>query len=115
MARHRCHLSVVTAGAIAEDRRQPTHRPGARVPDVIRRVHVAEEHEPRRHLRDPLPEGGASHELHLVLVVVGRIEDTVGWAVADEHVETLRDLVPETVDRAAILHVGPVPVPRAER
>ena len=115
MARHRRHPAVIAARAVAEDRRQAAHRPGARVPDVIRRVDMTEEHEPWWGLGNPLPEGRTTHELHLVVVIVGRVEDAIRWTVGDEHVETIRDLIPETVDRATILHVGPVPVPRTER
>ena len=86
VARHRSHPAVIAAGAVAEDRQQATHRPGTRIPDVIRRVHMTEEHEPWRHLGNTLPEGTATHELHLVMVVVGRIEDTVRGTVCDEHV-----------------------------
>ena len=114
MARHRCHPAVVAAGAVAEDRRQAAHRPSSSVPDVVRRVHVTEEHEPWRHLGDAFAQGRTAHELDLVVVVVGRVEDTVRGTVGDQDVKPLRDGVPEPVDGAAVAHVGPVTVARRE-
>ena len=115
MARHRAHPPIIAAGPIAEDRRKTAHCPGARVPDVIRRVDVAKQHVPWWDLHQPLPEGAAAHQLHLIMVVIGRIKDPIRRAVGDEHVETVWDLIPEAVDRAAILHVGPIPISRCER
>lgn len=114
MARHRAHPPIIAAGPVTEDRRQAAHRPRARVADVVGGVDVPEQHEPGRHLRHPLPEGAATHELDLVLVIVGRVEDAVGRTVGDEDVKPLRNLVPEPVDRAAVAHVGPVTVARRE-
>ena len=61
-------------------------------------------------LRHPLSKGRASDELNLIVVVVGRIKDTVRGTVGDEDVEALRDVVPDPVDRPTVLHIGPVTV-----
>ena len=110
MARHHTHSTVIAAGPIAEDRGHAGHRPRSRIADVISRVDVAEEHETGWDLDDTLPERTATHELHLVVMGVSGIEDTVGRAVRDQDVEPLRNLVPEPVDRPAVLHVRPVTV-----
>lgn len=114
MACHLCHPAVIAAGAVAEDRRQPAHCPGACVPDVMGAVHVTKEHEPWWHLGNTLPEGAATNKFHLVVMVVSCVKDTVRGTVGDEHVERLRDVVPETVDCAAVLHVGPPTVSGSE-
>jgi hypothetical protein len=46
-------------------------------------VDVTEEHETGRDLGNPLAESGAAHELHLVVVVIGGIEDTIRGTVCD--------------------------------
>ena len=114
MARHDAHLPVVATRSVAEDSRQSAHRPRARVPDVVGRVDVTEEHEPGWDLGDSLPKSAAAHQLHLVVVIVCRVEDPVGWTMGDEDVEALRDGVPDPVDGAAVPHVGPVTVARGE-
>jgi hypothetical protein len=110
VARHHTHSTVVTAGPIAEDCGHAGHRPRSCIADVISRVDMPEEHEPGWDLGDTLPERTAAHELHLVVLGIGGIEDTVGWAVRDQDVEPLRNLIPEPVDRPTVLHVGPVTV-----
>ena len=86
MTGHDAHLAVIAAGSVAKDRREATHCPRSRVPDVIRRVDVTEQHEAGLRLQDALPQSAASHQLHLVALTVGRVEDTVGRAVSDEDV-----------------------------
>ncbi len=110
MARHRAHPPIVAAGPIAEDCQKTVDGSGAGIPDVLGGVNMPEEHEPWVGLGNTLPEGRAAHQLHLVVVVVGCIEDSVGWTMGDEDVETLRDVVPDPVDRPTILHIGPVTV-----
>ena len=110
MARHHTHSTVIAAGPIAEDRGHAGHRPRSRIADVISRVDVAEEHETGWDLDDTLPERTATHELHLVVMGVSGIEDTVGGTVRDQNIEPLRNLIPEPVDRPTVLHVGPIPV-----
>ena len=108
------HLPVITARTVAEDSGNASHCSRSRVPDIVGRVDVTEEHETGRDLGDPLAESRASYELHLVVVVVGGIENTIRRTVGDQDVEALRDVVPDPVDGAAILHVGPVTVARGE-
>lgn len=110
VARHHTHPSVITAGPVAEGRRELAHRPRSCIADVVRRVDVPEEHEPGWDLCNTLPERTATHELHLVVLGIGCIEDAVGWSVRDQDVEPFRDLIPEPVDRPAVPHVGPVAV-----
>lgn len=110
MARHHAHFAVIAAGPIAEDSRQTAHRPCACVPNVLGGVNMPEEHEPGWDPGNPLSEGRAADEFHLVVVVVGCVEDTVGWTVGDEDVETLRNVVPDPIDCPTILHVRPVTV-----
>lgn len=75
---------------------------------------MTEEHETGRDLGDPLAESRASDELHLVVMVVGGIKDTIRRTVGDQDVESLWDVVPDPVDGATILHVGPVTVTGCE-
>ncbi len=108
-------LAVVTTGSIAEDRRQRTDSSGPRVPDVVAGVDVSEQHEPGRDLSDPLAQRTAAHKLDLVVMVVGRIEDAVRRTVRDKNIYPFRDVIPDPVDGAAVLHVGPVTVAWRER
>jgi len=110
VARHRAHPPIVAAGPIAEDRQKTVDGSGAGIPDVLGGVNMPEEHEPREGLGNTLPESAAAHQLHLVVVVVGGVQNPIRGTMGDEDVETLRDVVPDPVDRPTILHIGPVTV-----
>ena len=114
MARHSAHPPIIATGPVAEDRGKLTHGSGPGVPDVMGGMDVTKEHEPRQDLGDPLAESRTTHQLHLVVMVIGRIEDPIRWAVRDQDVEAFRNLVPDPVDGAAVPHVGPVAVARRE-
>ena len=114
MAGDGTHLPIIAAGTVGEDGGKFADGSGPGVSDALGGVDVSEEHETGRDLGDPLPEGGASDEFHLVVVVVGGVEDSVGRTVGDEDVEPLWDVVPDSIDGAAVLHVGPVAVARRE-
>jgi len=110
VARHSAHPAVVAAGPVAEDRGKLAHGSGPGVPNVVGGMDVTKEHEPRWDLGDPLTESRATHQIHLVVMVIGCIEDPIRWAVRDQDVEAFRNLVPDSVDGAAVSHVGPVSV-----
>ena len=114
MTRHSAHLPIIAAGPVAEDRRKFTHGSGPSVPNVVGGMNVPKQHEPRRNLGDALAESRAAYQFHLVVMVIGRIEDPIRRAVGDQDVEAFRNLVPDPVDGAAVTHVGPVTVARRE-
>ena len=114
MARHSAHLPIIAAGPVAEDRRKLTHGSGPCVANVVGGMNVPKQHEPRRDFGDALAESRAAHQFHLVVMVIGRIENPVWGPVGDQDVEAFRNLVPDPVDGAAVTHVRPVTVARCE-
>ena len=99
MTSYNSHLSIVAAGTVAEYRVHASHRSRSRIANVVRRVDVPEEHESGRDLGDTFPKRTATHELHLVVLGVGCVEDAIGRPMCDQDVKPLRNLVPKSVDR----------------